>query len=214
MATEGRGVSDPRILRWTQRLQAIAQNGLFYCTEPFDRLRYAEVRQVAAEMMSAHSGEGLDCVWTRFATEEGHATPKIDVRAGLILDGRILLVREKEDGCWSLPGGWADVSDSPSRAAEREVWEEAGLRVQAVRLAALFNRQVQHPPSRFPTWRALFLCALGPGGEEFQPNVEVSAVGYFPPDDLPPLSRNRTSVEQVALMFAHYADPSLPTVFD
>lgn len=204
---------EPRWLDWAQRLQATAQNGLHYCREPFDRLRYAEVQQVAAEIMAAGTGESIETIRARFEREEGHATPKVDVRAGVLANGRILLVREKEDGRWSLPGGWADVSDSPSRAAEREVWEEAGVRVRAAKLVALLDRHAQHPPSPYATWRAFFLCDMVTE-EGFRANAETDEVAYFPLDAIPPLSTNRTTSQQIGLLFEHQANPTLPTVFD
>ena len=133
----------PKWLDWTQRLMAIAQNGLTFAEDPFDRQRYEQIRDIAAEIGSDHSDADAEQVRNLFTQDAGYATPKIDVRAAVFEDGRILLVRERSDGLWTLPGGWADVGESPSVAAVREVREEAGYECRPVRLLAIYDRD--HP---------------------------------------------------------------------
>jgi hypothetical protein len=141
-------IMDPQWLVWAKRLQAIAQTGLTYARDPFDIERYESIRLVAAEMMTAGSGEqGVDFFVKLLSTDVGYATPKVDVRAAVFREGRLLLVREREDGRWTLPGGWADIGDSPSAAVVKEVKEESGYDVKARKLLALLDRNLHgHPP--------------------------------------------------------------------
>lgn len=186
-------------LGWVRRLQAIAQNGLAYATDPYDAERYEQVRRVAAEMAASGSGVPAEGVDRLFAGESGYATPKLDVRA-VVLDAEdsVLLVREKEDGRWTLPGGWIDVGDSPGGAAEREVGEESGYRVRAVELLALWDRDKHpHPPLPFHVYKLFFRCELL-GGDPLSSSTETEGVGFFPADALPELSLGRVLPEQIS----------------
>ncbi len=134
-------------LEWTRRLQAVAQSGLAYAKDPYDVERYEQVRKIAAEIAASHTKAPVDRIDDLFSREFGYATPKLDIRAVVLNDqGEVLLVREKEDGLWTLPGGWVDVGESPSEAVEREVREESGYEVRAVRLLALWDRDKHGPP--------------------------------------------------------------------
>ena len=143
---------DPRWLGWARSLQAIAQNGLAYATDPFDRERYRALREIAVDIMAAHSGTDVNTLHALFANQEGYATPKVDVRGAVLDEGAILLVRERRDGLWTLPGGWADVNEAPSEAVTREVYEEPGWRTRAVKLLAVYDRtrhgHAPYPPPR------------------------------------------------------------------
>jgi len=206
-------MQDFRWLQWAQLLQAVAQTGDAYTNNDFDRQRYDLVRNIAAEIMAAGSGGEPAEVVDVFLREGGYATPKMDVRAAVFRDDRILMVQERSDGCWTLPGGFADVGDSPSVAIEREVLEESGFVVRATRLAALFDRNRHpHPPFGYHIWKAFFLCDLL--GGEAQPSIETSAVGFFAANDLPPLSQGRISVGQVQYMFDQHRNPQLSASFD
>jgi ADP-ribose pyrophosphatase YjhB (NUDIX family) len=206
-------VSDPSWLDWAKRLQALAQTGLAFSHDPFDRERYGAIQRIAAEMLSAGSGAPLEPLQGLLGGERGYATPKVDVRAAVFRDGRILLVRERSDGRWTLPGGWADVGDSPGRAAEREVQEESGYVVRAVKLAAVFDRNLHgHTPLPFHLWKLFFLCELL-GGDASASN-ETDAAEFFAHDALPPLSIGRVTPGQIAHMFEHQLDPARPTTFD
>ena len=146
---------------WVRRLQAIAQSGLTYAKDPYDVERYEQVRSIAAEVAASRSEATSERIDALFSQESGYATPKLDIRA-MVLDaeGAVLLVREKEDGLWTLPGGWVDVGESPSEAAEREVKEESGYEVRAVRLLALWDRDKHpHPPLPFHVYKLCFRCA-------------------------------------------------------
>jgi ADP-ribose pyrophosphatase YjhB (NUDIX family) len=151
-------------IEWTQRLAAIAQSGLAYARDPFDIERYEALRALAADVTAAHTGRGALDIDAFFAQEAGYATPKIDVRGVVFRDGELLLVRERSDGGWTLPGGWADVLDSPSSATEREVHEESGYRVRATKLLAVFDRNKHpHPPQAFHVWKVFVRCELTGG---------------------------------------------------
>jgi ADP-ribose pyrophosphatase YjhB (NUDIX family) len=206
-------MQDFRWLHWAQQLQAVAQTGDAYANNDYDRQRYDQVRNIAAAMIAAGAGIEPEGIVELFAGEGGYATPRMDVRAAVFRDERILMVQERSDGLWTLPGGFADVGDSPSSAVEREVHEESGFSARAFKLAALFDRNRHpHPPFGYHLWKAFFLCELQ--GGEARPSIETSAVGFFAEDDLPPLSRGRISVRQVQHMFEHHRDPQLPASFD
>jgi ADP-ribose pyrophosphatase YjhB (NUDIX family) len=213
-------VADPRWLEWGKRLQTLSQNGLAYNSDPFNQERYAAIRQIAAEIMGAHFKEPhdgpdatLESIAALFEGEVGHATPKIDVRGVVFRDRQILLVKERSDGLWSLPGGWADVYDSPADAVVREVLEESGYTTRAVKLLGLLDRAKQgHPPAVFHSYKAFFRCDLL-GGEPHA-SVETDEIGFFPEDALPRLSIDRVTPGQIARFFVHLQDPDLPTDFD
>jgi ADP-ribose pyrophosphatase YjhB (NUDIX family) len=205
---------EARWLEWSRRLQALAQNGLTYCKDPYDEQRYNELRSIAAEIMAA--GAGLNesaSVLEGFKMEEGYATPKIDIRAAVFDADRILLVKERSDGFWTLPGGWADIGDSPSLAAVREVKEESGFDVVVTKLAAVYDRDKHdHPPIQHHVFKLFFLCELR-GGAAAE-SIETSGVDFFERGNLPPLSLTRVIESQINHMFEHHRNPALPTSFD
>jgi ADP-ribose pyrophosphatase YjhB (NUDIX family) len=203
----------PRWLEWTKALQAIAQNGLTYADNRFDRERYEAVRGIAAEMMATHSGAEIDFVNDLFSQQTGAATPKVDVRAAVFQDDAILLVKERSDGFWTLPGGWADVNEPPSQAVVREVYEESGYRTNAVKLLAFYDRDLHgHPPYPFRVYKVFFLCELI--GGTAVPSEETEAVAFFRQDAVPALSLTRVTPEQISHLFEHYHHPDWPTDFD
>jgi ADP-ribose pyrophosphatase YjhB (NUDIX family) len=185
-------------LEWTRRLQAIAQSGLTYAQDPYDVERYHQVRQIAAEIAASHTQATADRIDDLFSRESGYATPKLDIRAVVLNDqGEVLLVREKEDGLWTLPGGWVDVGESPSEAVQREVKEESGYEVQAVRLLALWDRDKHpHPPLPFHVYKIYFQCELL-GGNPLTVSTETSEVGFFATSALPELSLGRVTPWQI-----------------
>lgn len=185
-------------LEWVRRLQAIAQSGLTYAKDPYDIERYEQLRRVAAEIAAAHSGMTADRIESLFSNEFGYATPKIDIRAVVLNEeGAVLLVREKEDGLWSLPGGWVDIGESPSESVEREVREESGYEVRAVKLLALWDRNKHaHPPMPFHLYKIVLQCELL-GGEPLVASTETDGVGFFSKDALPKLSLGRVTPQQI-----------------
>jgi ADP-ribose pyrophosphatase YjhB (NUDIX family) len=203
----------PDWLRWAQRIQAIAQTGLTYARDPFDRERYEELRGIAAEMAARELAVPPEEVRVAFASGLGYPTPKVDVRAVVFRGAEILLVRERRNGRWTLPGGWADAGDTPSLAAERETLEESGYRVRAEKLVALLDKsRHEHPPSLDYTYKVLIRCRLEGGAP--RTGHEIDAVGFFARDALPELDLDRTTPGQVDLAFAHLGDPARPTDFD
>lgn len=210
-------MSIPQWLDWAQRLQSIAQTGLHYDAHPFDRLRYEDVMQIAAEMLAAGSGAAVDEIQPLLLLDRGHTTPKIDVRGVVFKDGKILLVQEKLDNYrWTLPGGWADIGESAGVSVAREIYEETGYHAHAVKLLALYDRnQHAHPPYQFHAYKAFFRCELLSDLREPDPrNVETGEVGFFGEDDLPELSTARVTADQIKRFFAHLRQPELPTDFD
>ncbi len=200
-------------LQWAKRLQAAAQNGLEYNADPFNVERYAAIRTISVEMMSTYGGADHVVVASLFEHEIGHATPKIDVRGVVFKEDRVLLVQERSDHRWSLPGGWADVYDTPSEAVVREIFEESGFRTRAVKLLALLDRTRQgHPPIPFHAYKAFFLCEIE-GGDPV-PSFETSDIQFFSSDALPPLSLGRVTSRQIARFFEHRIHPEWPTDFD
>ena len=203
----------PDWLRWAQRIQAIAQTGLTYAHDPFDRERYEELRRIAVEMASSGVSAPEEEVRVAFASSLGYPTPKVDVRAVVFRGPELLLVRERRSGRWTFPGGWADAGDTPSLAAERETLEESGYRVRAAKLLALLDKsRHEHPPSIDYTYKVLVLCRLE-GGEPVTSH-EIEEVGFFARSAIPDLDLDRTTPGQVELAWAHLADPSRPTDFD
>ncbi|MDX2160393.1 MAG: NUDIX hydrolase [bacterium] len=227
----------PNWLDWVRRLQALAQSGRYYAEQfnhPFDMERYQQIERIAAEILAATGSNAatessaanergsvdmLTHIQDMFSAQAGHATPKTDVRGVVFRDEKILLVQEKLDGLrWTLPGGWADVGDSASESTVREVWEETGYRVRAVKLLALYDRNRHgHPAFVFHAYKAFFLCELVSDERTiFEHNVESGDVGWFGADEIAglDLSIGRVTAAQIARWFEHLHNPTLPTDFD
>src|SRR5208282_547793 len=148
-----------------------------------------------------------------FSLDSGYATPKVDVRAAVFRDSKLLLVKEREDGCWTLPGGWADVGDSPSSATVREVKEESGYDVKVRKLLALLDRNLHgHPPIPHHAYKLFFLCEIL--GGEAMTGDETEDVAFFGEGEIPPLSLTRVTPAQVFQLFEHLRHPEWPTQFD
>jgi ADP-ribose pyrophosphatase YjhB (NUDIX family) len=204
----------PRWLQWARRLQSVAQAGLTHARNPYDLERYRDVRCVAAEIAAAGSDGNVDAIQGFFASERGYPTPKVDVRAAVILEERILLVQERDDGGWSLPGGWADVGESAGEAAIRETREEAGVEVEPEKVIALYERERRgHPPHPEFSYKIFFACRAC-GHQEPRGGPETLDAAFFAPDALPPLSAARVTPQEIAVAFAHHRNPDLPTEFD
>jgi ADP-ribose pyrophosphatase YjhB (NUDIX family) len=206
--------TNPQWLDWVRRLQSIAQNGLAYTKDPYDQERFEMLRQVAAEIAATHTHMSFAFIKGLFEGEHGHATPKVDVRGVMFRGDKILLVREASDGGWTLPGGWADIGDSPKTAVEKEILEESGFEATAVKLIAFYDRDKQgHPPHPFHIYKAIFLCELV--GGEAKTNLETSEVAFFSRDAIPEnLSFSRVTHIQIQHFFDHHKNPDWPTEFD
>jgi ADP-ribose pyrophosphatase YjhB (NUDIX family) len=209
----GNGDRRPDWLRWAQRIQSIAQTGLTYSSNPYDQERYEQLREIAVEMAATGFAEEAEVLRPVFASGVGYPTPKVDVRAVVFREDELLLVREARTRRWTLPGGWADVGDTPAVAAVRETLEESGYRVRAEKVLAVLDKtRHEHPPSLDYTYKILIRCRLE-GGEP-RTSHEVDEVGFFPEHAIPDLDIDRTTPGQIVLAFTHHRDPALPTAFD
>lgn len=206
--------TEPQWLQWARHLQAIAQTGLTYAKDPYDTERYEAVRRIAAEMMATGSDTDLNRVLDLFTGEVGYATPKVDTRGVVFCDDALLFVKELADNGWTLPGGWADINESPGEAVAREVIEESGFQTRAVKLLAVYDRSkhAHEPPYPYHIYKLFFRCAIL-GGAPTE-SIETGAVAFFRENEIPKLSIARVTPAQIARMFDHYRHPEWPTDFD
>ena len=209
----------PRWLEWAQEIQALSQTGCHYSSarhSPADEYhlqRYSRLSEIAAEIIAEQAGLDFSALMDTFSAQTGYATPRVDVRSAVFQEGKLLFVRERADGGWTLPGGWADVGETPSKAAEREVWEEAGLRVRASRVIGVYDANRIDPLELFHAFKIVFRCELF-GGEP-RPSQETSQVAFFGIDELPKvLSGERTKPRHIMDAFTAWENPGAPTVFD
>jgi ADP-ribose pyrophosphatase YjhB (NUDIX family) len=201
------------VLVWARQLRAIAQNGLAFSRDPFDRQRYIQLQELADSMLSGELDVSADTARSFWDGEHGYATPKVDVRGGVFEAERVLLVRERSDGRWTLPGGWVDVNDAPAAAVAREIREESGYEARAVKLAALLDKNRHpHPPGVHHIYKLFFVCELIGGSP--RASDETDAVQFFPVNALPELSTGRVLAPQIERLYQHRQDPALPTDFD
>jgi len=198
---------DPDWLRWVKRLAAIAQDGLPYATDGYDLGRYEQLREVVAEILASHSTGSIERARKLLELETGPATPKVDVRAAVFRGDRILLVKEPEDG------GWSDVGETAAEGAVREVYEESGYRVRAVRLFSAYDRdRHDHPPIPYHVYKLVYLCEIL--GEPISPDIEADGVGFFGEHELPEISLSRVTPAQVRRFFEHHRRRALQADFD
>lgn len=203
----------PRWLEWAREIQALAQTGLHYSPDEYNQQRYARLLEIAAEIVSQNTGLDYDALRQAFSLPVGYATPRVDVRAAVFQDRKLLMVRERADGGWTLPGGWADVGDVPSEAAERETWEEAGYQVKAQRLIGVYDANRIAPLEIFHAYKLVFLCQIVDG--EARPSQETSAVGFFGREEIPAmLSAERTTPRHIEDAFRVLENPQQAAVFD
>ena len=208
-----KSINPPQWLVWAREIQALAQTGQHYAPDDYHRQRYQRLSEIAAEITQTHTELAFEPLRDAFHSEMGYATPKVDVRAAVFRDGKLLMVRERSDGGWTLPGGWADVGDVPSEAAERETWEEAGFRVKTRKLIGLYDANRVSPLEFNHAFKLVFLCELIAGAPT--PSNETSEVDFFSQDEIPAkLSGERTLPRHIADSFAAKDDPNVPAVFD
>lgn len=204
----------PKWLEWAKSLQAEAQNGLTFTRSEFERERYEHILQISAEMMASNSDADFSFVKGLFQDVQGYMTPRVDVRGVVFSDNEVLLVKEKSDGGWTLPGGWADPNETPSQSVEREVFEESGFEVKATKALAVFDRAKQGhtPPFPYHIYKLFFLCEMKGGNKKT--SIETDAVDFFEETEIPSLSTARTTEGQLKRFFEHHRNPNLPTDFD
>jgi len=203
----------PLWLQWARELQGMSQTGLAYSLSPYDTERYQRLGELAARMVEMHTRLSRDRILEDFAIQPGYATVKVDVRGAIVQAGKVLLVQERSDGQWCLPGGWADVGERPSEMVTREVREESGFEVQPVKIVGVYDaNRGQKPSEFFHAYKIVFLCNVAGGSPRI--SHETSGVEFFSPDTLPPLSINRTNPGHIQEVMAHTQDPSRPAAFD
>lgn len=202
----------PKWVEWAQEIFSLSQAGLTYSQNEFDIARYKRLQEITAEMIENESYLKKQAVLESFSMQAGYITPKIDVRGAVIRDGKILLIQERVDGRWAMPGGWADLGNPPASVAEREVWEESGFRVRAEKVVAVLDANRIDPMEFYHAYKIIFLCRLLDG--EPRTSYETLAVDFFDQNELPPLSLFRTNEGMLQEVFAHVQDPLRPTAFD
>ena len=202
----------PKWLVWAQEIFSLSQAGLAYSQNPFDIQRYQRLQEITAEMIASQSEIPKESALESFSMQAGYITPKIDVRGAVVQDGKILLIQERADGKWAMPGGWADLGNAPASVAEREVFEESGYRVKAEKVVAVIDANRIQPMEFYHAYKIIFLCRLLDG--EPRVSYETLAVDFFDLNDLPPLSSYRTDENMLREVFAHIANPNRPATFD
>lgn len=196
-----------------KKIQSIAYAGLEYCENDFDRERYEDLKSLSQLLLTELTGTPFEKIEELFSKETGYQTPKVDVRAVVFKENKILMVKEKIDGRWSIPGGWADIGYSPSEIAIKEAKEEAGAEVKPVRLLAIVDKlKHNYPISPFHIYKIFILCELV--NDAIASGTETSDVGFFSKDKLPPLSETRITVEQISMLFHLWENPTEQVVFD
>lgn len=195
------------------RIQSIAQAGLQYGKDPYDKERYAELRKIAAEMIVEKTDISEEKVYGLFCNETGYQTPKVDTRAAVFMDDKILLVHEN-NGTWSLPGGWCDVDQSIASNTEKEVKEEAGFTVKAEKLIAVQDWRKHNVTNyAYGVVKAFVMCRYESGN--FEENIETTEIAFFGKDEIPDhLAVEKCTREQILMCFESYEKPEMPTLFD
>jgi ADP-ribose pyrophosphatase YjhB (NUDIX family) len=200
-------------LEIAKRLKALADAGLTYSDNEFDLDRYTEISEISDKMITGLTGLTPKEIKDAFIHERSYPTPKVDIRAFVIKDNKLLMVREKTDGKWAMPGGWGDIGYSPNEVAVKETIEESGYQVKTKGLMAVSDKKRHnYPPSVYYVYKLFIECEIV-GGKGTAGN-ETSDVGFFPEDNLPELSLNRNTKEQIALLFKQYRDPARKVLCD
>jgi len=202
----------PKWLDWAREIFSLSQAGLTYSGNEFDIERYKRLHEITAEMIASQTEIPKEMVLKNFSMQVGYVTPKIDVRGAVVQDNKILLIQERDNGKWAMPGGWADLGDAPASMVEREVWEESGFRVKAEKVVAVIDANRVQPFEFYHAYKIIFLCKIL-GGE---PSIshETQAVDFFDQNNLPPLSEYRTNASMLQEVFVHIKDPNRQTAFD
>lgn len=199
-------------LKWAIEIQSIAQAGLYYTKDVFDKERFEKLREISIEMLNYKTDISNSKIKNLFCNEVGYQTPKIETRGVLFKDNKILMVKER-DGKWSLPGGWCDVMESVKSNTIKEMKEEAGVDVNPIRIIGILDRNKHNTPIYpYGIIKVLVLCEYKSG--EFIKNIETSESRYFKIDELPPLSLDRVTYNQIKMCFDAKNDPNFKPIFD
>lgn len=201
-------------LEWAKKIQALSQAGLAYSKDIYDIERFQELRNISGEIMMEYTRTPkFQIIEQLFLNENGYQTPKVDVRGVVFENENILLVKEKHDGLWSLPGGWADIGLTPSENVIKEVREESGLETKARKIIAIWNRSSHpHPPSPYEIYKIFIECEVI--GGKAKNGTETLEVGFFSEDSLPPLSLGRITESQIRTLFAYRRGEIEHVLFD
>jgi ADP-ribose pyrophosphatase YjhB (NUDIX family) len=201
-------------LDWAKKIQSLSQAGLEYSKDMYDIERFVELRKISAEMMKEYTNvKDFQTIEQLFLNETGYQTPKVDVRGVVFQDEKILLVKEKHDGLWSLPGGWADIGLTPSENTVKEIREESGLETKARKLISVWNRSSHpHPPSAYEIYKIFIECDII--GGSIKSGMETLDAGFFSEDSLPPLSVGRITHSQLQTLFAYRRGEIQDVLFD
>jgi len=202
----------PKWLVWAREIFSLSQSGITYSENQYDIERYKRLQEITAEMIASQSEMPKESVLESFSMQAGYITPKIDVRGAVVRDNKILLIQERADGNWAMPGGWADLGNSPASVAEREVFEESGFHVKAEKVVAVIDANRIQPLEFYHAYKIIFLCKLLDG--EPRISYETLAVDFFDLNNLPPLSIYRTNEDMLREVFAHVEKMDRPTLFD
>lgn len=206
-------VNLPQWLTWAREIQALSQTGLTYSQDDYSKQRYHRLLEIAAEILQSHTSLSQDDLLKNFLAQAGYATPKVDVRGAVIHNDKILLVQERSDQRWCMPGGWADVGEQPSEMVAREVLEESGFDVIAKKVVGVYDANRDGRPLEFyHAYKIIFLCEIT--GGEARPSIETLAVDFFDFKNLPPLSSSRTNERHLVDVLSHLRNPNSQTVFD
>lgn len=204
---------EPKWLSWAKQLQSIAQAGLAYSKDKYDIERFQQIRDLSVEILSEYTGMNNEKIEDLFCNETGYQTPKVDIRGVIFKDNKILLVKESIDGCWSMPGGWAEVNLSIKENIIKEAKEEAGVNVVPKKIIAVLDRNKNNVPvSAYGIYKIFVLCDLIDG--VFEENIETEESGFFSLTDLPPLSLERNSKKQVEMCFEAKSNDNFFIIFD
>lgn len=202
----------PQWLNWAREIQAISQTGLHFAENDYQQQRFQRLSEISAEILGTYTNLDPVDMLEIFNDQIGYATPRVDVRGAAFQDGSLLLVRERVDGGWTMPGGWADVGDIPSAAVEREVLEEAGFEVKARKVIGIYDANRTGPLEIFHAFKIVFLCEIISG--EPRPSYETSEVAFFSRDEIPQvLSGERTRQRHIHDAFVALSEDH-PTIFD
>lgn len=205
--------TEPKWLEYAKKLQAIAQAGLTYSKDKYDIERFEQIRDISIDIISNYTEMEHEKVRNLFANETGYQTPKVDVRGAIFKDGKILLVKEKIDGLWALPGGWADVDLSLKENVIKEAKEEAGVEIEPKRIIAVLDRKKHNsPPMPYGIYKIFVECDFLDG--QFEENIETAESGFFALDNLPPLSIGRNTQEQIEMCFNIRKKEAHEAIFD
>jgi ADP-ribose pyrophosphatase YjhB (NUDIX family) len=204
---------EPKWLEWAKQLQSIAQAGLTYSKDVYDLERFELIRNISVEILSQQTNIDKTIIKNLFTNETGYATPKVDIRSVVFRDNKILMVRENTDGDWSLPGGWGDIGLTPSEVAVKEVKEESGFDVKAIKLLGVLDKKCHpHPPSPYHVYKMFIQCEII--GGQAKEGIETSAVEFFAENELPSLSIARNTESQIKMAFKYLHNPQEPVYFD